>query len=172
MVQKTKIVESIRAELADMRRKFARLETMLHQLEREADDDPAPPELTDAPPSILIVDDDEQIRLILQRLLESASYLPLEAERGRDAIEILEEGDVDLMLLDINLQVGSGIEVMRILRRRQIEVPTIVISAFVSTGITEQLMELGVDKIMAKPFRTDRVLEEIECALHRDLSTE
>jgi len=76
------------------------------------------------------------------------------------------------MLLDINLRVGSGIEVMPILRRRQIEVPTIVISAFVSTGITEQLMELGVDKIMAKPFRTDRVLEEIECALRTDLSTE
>ena len=94
------------------------------------------------------------MRRLLNRLLETAGYNPIEAERGREAIVVLEENDVDLMLLDINLRVGSGIEVLRILRRRQIEVPTIIISGYVSTGVTEQLMELGVDNITAKSTPT------------------
>ena len=164
MEDKTKIIRSIRTELADIRSKVVRLEALTVQLERESDEDPAS-DLDGLPPSILIVDDDDQVRRLLNRLIETAGYNPIEAERGRDAIVILEEGEVDLMLLDINLRVGSGIEVLRILRRRQIEVPTIIISGYVSTGVTEQLMELGVDNIMAKPFHTDRVLEEIEKAL-------
>ena len=91
-----------------------------------------------------------------------AGYNSFLAERGRDAIEILEEGEIDLLLLDIKLRGETGIEVLRILRRRQIEVPTIIISGYVSTGVTEQLMDLGIDIIMVKPFRTERVIEEIE----------
>lgn len=165
MEEHTKVIKSIRTELADIRSKVVRLEALVVQLERKSDDDRSAPELDGLPPSILIVDDDDQVRRLLNRLIETAGYNPIEAERGRDAIVILEEGEVDLMLLDINLRVGSGIEVLRILRRRQIEVPTIIISGYVSTGVTEQLMELGVDNIMAKPFHTDRVLEEIEKAL-------
>ncbi len=165
MADKTKIIESIRTELAEVRRKVVRMETLLLQLGRESGNHSAPSDRSDVPPSILVVDDDEQVRRLLQRVIETAGYTPVEAERGRDAIEILEDGEIDLMLLDINLRVGSGIEVLRILRRRQIEVPTIIISGYVSMGVTEQLMELGVDNIMAKPFRTDRIVEEIEKAL-------
>ena len=162
MVEKASVVESIRTELADVRRRMARMETLLLQFECESGDGPAESESIELPQSILIVDDDEQVRRLLQQVIESAGYNSFQAERGRDAIEILEECEIDLLLLDLKLLAGSGIEVLRILRRRQIEVPTIIISGFVSTGITEQLMELGVDNIMAKPFRAERVIEEIE----------
>ena len=138
------------------------METLLLQFEGESGDGPAESESTKIPRSILIVDDDEQVRRSLQQVIELAGYNSFQAERGRDAIEILEEGEIDLLLLDLKLRVESGIEVLRILRRRQIEVPTIIISGYVSTGVTEQLMDLGVDKIMAKPFRIERVIEEIE----------
>ena len=158
-------IETIRTELANIRRKVVRLEAVLKDLELEPDSQSTGSDEPKLPASILIVDDDDQVRRLLNRLLETAGYNPIEAERGREAIVVLEENDVDLMLLDINLRVGSGIEVLRILRRRQIEVPTIIISGYVSTGVTEQLMELGVDNIMAKPFHTDRILEEIEKTL-------
>ena len=162
MVEKASVVESIRTELADVRRRVARMETLLLQFERESGDGPAESESTKIPRSILIVDDDEQVRRSLQQVIELAGYNSFQAERGRDAIEILEEGEIDLLLLDIKLRGETGIEVLRILRRRQIEVPTIIISGYLSTGVTEQLMDLGIDNIMAKPFRTGRVIEEIE----------
>jgi DNA-binding response OmpR family regulator len=165
MAEKMNNIETIRTELANIRRKVVRLETLLKDLELEPDSQSTGSDEPKLPASILIVDDDDQVRRLLNRLLETAGYNPIEAERGREAIVVLEENDVDLMLLDINLRVGSGIEVLRILRRRQIEVPTIIISGYVSTGVTEQLMELGVDNIMAKPFHTDRILEEIEKTL-------
>ena len=162
MAEKMNNIETIRTELANIRRKVVRLEALLKDLELEPDSQSTGSDEPKLPASILIVVDDDQVRRLLNRLLETAGYNPIEAERGREAIVVLEENDVDLMLLDINLRVGSGIEVLRILRRRQIEVPTIIISGYVSTGVTEQLMELGVDNIMAKPFHTDRILEEIE----------
>ena len=167
MAEKMNNIETIRTELANIRRKVVRLETLLKDLELEPDSQSTGSDEPKLPASILIVDDDDQVRRLLNRLLETAGYNPIEAERGREAIVVLEENDVDLMLLDINLRVGSGIEVLRILRRRQIEVPTIIISGYVSTGVTEQLMELGVDNIMANPFHTDRILEEIEESIHR-----
>tara|TARA_A100001037_G_C15016731_1_gene574334 strand:- start:737 stop:1054 length:318 start_codon:yes stop_codon:yes gene_type:complete len=98
-------------------------------------------------------------------LCEYHGYTVIEAERGRDALNAIEEGVVDLMFLDINLRGGSGVELLRILQRRNRHIPTIVISGCVSLDLTQQLLELGVERIVAKPFDSARNLKEVDSLL-------
>lgn len=141
-----------------MRRRLVRLEGLIDKLQ------PGPPR-TSASDSdeitALIVDDDTDVRQFLTHLCEFEGYKVIEAERGRDALTHIEDGKANLMFLDLNLRGGSGVELLRILNRRNLKIPTIVISGYVSIEITQQLLDLGVDRIVAKPFNTARILGEV-----------
>ena len=153
-------LDQIKKELADVRRKVVHLENLVNKLRpghSDVDDEPKQKDEI----CVLIVDDDTDVRQFLCHLCEYEGYKVIEAERGRDALIYIEEARCDLMFLDINLRGGSGIELVRILRRQKLEIPTIVISGYVSAEITRQLLELGVDLIVAKPFNTERILGEI-----------
>ena len=160
-------LDQIKKELADVRRKVVHLENLVNKLRpghSDVDDEPKQKDEI----CVLIVDDDTDVRQFLCHLCEYEGYKVIEAERGRDALIYIEEARCDLMFLDINLRGGSGIELVRILRRQKLEIPTIVISGYVSAEITRQLLELGVDRIVAKPFNTERILGEIHELLSLD----
>lgn len=144
-------IDQIKKELAEVRKRVIQLEGLVNKLSSSEEK-----KELDKTQGIcaLIVDDDTDVRQFLCHLCEFEGYRVIEAERGRDALVHIEEGVADIMFLDINLRGGSGIELLRILRRRDLDVPTIVISGYVSADITQQLLELGIEKIVTKPFNT------------------
>ena len=162
------VLGQIKKELAAIRRKVVHLETLVNRLESGQDDEDDGKTGSEDQICVLIVDDDTDVRQFLCVLCEYEGYKVIEAERGRDALTYIEEGRGDLMFLDINLRGGSGIELLRILRRQNLEIPTIVISGYVSTEITRDLLELGVDRIVAKPFNRERILGEMKELLSKD----
>ncbi|MFZ2037225.1 MAG: response regulator [Dehalococcoidales bacterium] len=81
---------------------------------------------------ILVVDDIEDIRSLLQEALQANGYSTLEAADGREALSIIETEPPDLVILDIAMPVMSGFQVLRQLRKNS-DIPVIMLSARTDT---------------------------------------
>ena len=115
-----------------------------------------------APIDLLIVDDSAAIRKILQRVLRETE-IPLgeviEAADGQQALELLEQRSVGLILSDINMPNMDGIELLRALRVRPEwkDVPVIMITTEGSQAKVKEAAELGATSYIRKPFNADQL---------------
>jgi DNA-binding NtrC family response regulator len=112
-------------------------------------------------PQILIVDDEPEMRNILTEVLTMHQCMPSEASKATEAMVHMEKYRVDLVLLDIHMQGASGVDLLKVMRRRHLKIPTIVISGFVTEELAAELALFGVAGIVAKPFMPTRIMEEI-----------
>ena len=110
---------------------------------------------------VLVVDDDREMRDLLGEIISYAGCRPLKARSARKALALIETERVDLMLLDLYMPGGNGVDLLSTLKRRQLEVPTLVVSGYVSSSTLRQLVELGVRGVVAKPFDVDRLMEDM-----------
>ena len=120
----------------------------------------------------LIVDDSEDIRDILCRLVERAGHRASAADDGLHAVQALQRDTVDVMLLDLTMPRMDGVDVMRWLRAHPDVAPAmrvVVVSAWAGEH-RAVLQELGVLEIMQKPLRVHQLTMLIAQTL-RDLET-
>lgn len=117
--------------------------------------------------TILIVDDDSFIRLLLRRLLTSQGYTVVEAAGGEAAMELLEQESPDLVISDLNMPGMNGIELTRALRTnpRHVFVPLIMSSASVDTATRRTARQAGVNFWLEKPLEPERLFELTRWAL-------
>lgn len=110
--------------------------------------------------SVLIVDDDADIRLLLRLELSAEGHHISEAVNGKVALEAIEAERPDLVLLDIMMPVMDGWSVLEELRTLPAEeLPrVVVVSARASVRDREKALELGADAFVAKPFNMDDLL--------------
>ncbi len=101
---------------------------------------------------VLVVDDDEQTRRVLARMLQRLGCEPLGATGWMEADSILAERAVDLILLDLEMPDVSGEECLQRLRGRYGRVSTVVVSGYLCGTRQSRLEALGVEWFMAKPF--------------------
>lgn len=112
--------------------------------------------------NILVVDDSDIIRAMIGRTLRLAQ-LPVgtlyEASNGREALEVLGEEWIDLVLADINMPVMTGAEMISQMRERPetVDVPVIVVSTEGATERIDQLMERGISAWVRKPFTPEEI---------------
>ncbi len=118
-------------------------------------------------PRILVVEDDEAIRTALVTKLEMEGYRVEFASDGELARQSLERRIPDLVLLDIMLPELDGISLLKWLRRRERDLPVLILSA---KGREEQKVEglrAGADDYLAKPFGLEEMIARIEALLRR-----
>ncbi len=118
-------------------------------------------------PHILIVDDEENLAFFLKSALEKKKYTIDTANSFTKAREILEVGFPDLLLLDLNLPDGNGLDLYRLIKENGVGIPTIVITAHGSVNSAIEAMRLGVDDYIVKPFELDEIIVTIEKQLER-----
>ena len=111
---------------------------------------------------ILIVDDNPELRAMLGEVLERLGYSVQSMARAKEALAAMERGDVDLCLLDLNMPGVSGFEILKLIRRRHLPIPIIVVSAYISETVAKDLAAVGIQGMVAKPFKKDRIAEEIQ----------
>jgi two-component system OmpR family response regulator len=116
--------------------------------------------------NILIADDDGHIREVVRYALEKAGYDVLEAADGTEALRVIDDEDVDLVVLDIVMPGEDGLQVCRRLAR-QGDVPVIFL-----TSRDEELdrvlgLELGADDYVTKPFSPRELVARIGAVLRR-----
>jgi DNA-binding response OmpR family regulator len=104
------------------------------------------------PRSILIVDDEKNIRLALSMALEKLE-IPVEtAASGEEAMDKLEQGSYEIMLLDLRMPGMDGMEVLRRVSQQRPEIKVIIITAYGSIEMAVEAMKLGAVDFLQKPF--------------------
>lgn len=111
---------------------------------------------------ILVVDDEQAIRLALDRALRAAGYEVAVAVNGEDALGQLAAGNWDLMLLDMRMPGIDGLEVLGRLREGQSDLPVVMITAYGSVPTAVEAMKLGAVDYLEKPFTNQQILALIE----------
>ena len=116
--------------------------------------------------TLLVVDDDREIRELLRRYLERGGYTTHTTGSGAEAIRSLDGGGIDLVLLDLGLPDIDGIDVLDAARRAG-EVPVIVLTA--RSGVDDRILGLehGADDYVTKPFSPNEVVLRVQAVLHR-----
>ncbi len=110
---------------------------------------------------ILVADDDAAIREMVRALLEDEGYKVSEASTGQEALDGLQAGAFDLLILDMRMPGMTGLDVLKQLREKQGDLPVILMTAHGSPNIAIQASSLGVYGYITKPFETDEVLSQI-----------
>ena len=118
------------------------------------------------PPTILIIDDDAEIRYSLSRVLGSRRYLVTEAGSGEDGVARVRKGPFpDLIFMDIRMGGMSGIEALQHIRSINPRQLVILMTAFGTAQTAIEAMKYGAFDYIMKPFAVDRVLALAENAL-------
>jgi signal transduction histidine kinase len=118
-------------------------------------------------PVILIVDDQIQNILLLERLLVRQGYEILPAESGQDALEKLSGNQIDLVLLDVKMPRMSGFEVLTKLRaeKKTRRIPVVMITAHGEKETRINALESGCDDFISKPFDQHELLARVKSLL-------
>ena len=117
--------------------------------------------------TILVIDDDPTLRETLSLILEREGFQPVLAADGRSGFQRAIELKPELILVDLCMPRLSGAEVCRQLRERGMKTPLIVLSASTREMDKVQLLEIGADDYMVKPFGVRELLARIRAVLRR-----
>lgn len=111
---------------------------------------------------ILVVDDDDPVRVMLARLLRRQGYTVLQASQAGEAKQVLESQRPDLVISDIVMPGESGIELRRQIARRWPELPVILISGYSAEGPAEFSARTPNTYFVQKPFEANELLALVE----------
>lgn len=118
---------------------------------------------------LLLVEDEAPIRTLMRMALTTAGYAALEMSDGRALIETLEQGGIDLILLDVMLPGEDGFTLLDKIRRYQ--VPVIFVSARSQLADKVQALQAGADDYITKPFGTSELLARLRTAIRHTRTT-
>lgn len=116
---------------------------------------------------ILVVDDDERMRKLINDFLSVKGYSVIEAGDGQQAVEMfLEDRNIDLIILDVMMPVMDGYEALKTIRRYS-KVPVIMLTARTEERDELKGFEAGVDEYIGKPFSPKILVARVEALLRR-----
>ena len=116
---------------------------------------------------ILIVDDNKHTRRLFKAVLENENYTVFTAENGIDALCVMDEEHIDLVVLDIMMPEMDGYEFTKILRENQNNLPILMVSAKQLPEDKKKGFLVGTDDYMTKPVDEDEMLLRIKALLRR-----
>ncbi|RVC57511.1 response regulator, partial [Mesorhizobium sp. M00.F.Ca.ET.038.03.1.1] len=125
-----------------------------------------------AQPHILVVDDDREIRTLLGRYLDGQGFRVSVAADRRECEQKLGSGQFDLIVLDVMLPDGSGLDICRSLRDRKPHIPVILLTALKEDVDRIIGLELGADDYLGKPFNPRELSARIRAVLRRSAPEE
>jgi DNA-binding NtrC family response regulator len=114
--------------------------------------------------TVLIVDDEVLVRWSLKERMLREGYAAMEAGTAASALELMSEA-VDLVLLDIKLPDGDGLEVLQQMKRIAPDTPVILMTAYSIVQNSAEAVRLGAYEYVSKPFNLDEVAVEVSKAL-------
>lgn len=116
---------------------------------------------------ILVVDDEEGVRNLLQRMLEGAGYEVVSTGDGEEALYQISQGDINVALLDIKMPTISGIELLNKITADYPDVCVIMATAVIDIQTAIDSLKLGAYDYITKPFKKDEILQKVYEAISR-----
>jgi two-component system nitrogen regulation response regulator NtrX len=118
-----------------------------------------------SPPTILVLDDEKNIRRAIEMALEPEGFKVLTAHDPATALRFLQERIIDLLLLDIKLGEMDGIELFKIVQTTGFDVPTIFISGNATLTQAAEAVRIGAFDFLEKPFSAERIVVAVKRCL-------
>ena len=122
------------------------------------------------PPTVLLVEDTEDNRFMMRRLLEMAGYHVIEAMNGEEAVKLAKTGSPRLILMDLSLPVIDGLAATRLIRKLPAlqSTPIIAVSAHDTSDFQDEAVEAGCNSYVTKPIDFNQLEKLIEQLLTHD----
>jgi two-component system KDP operon response regulator KdpE len=121
---------------------------------------------------ILVIDDEPPIRRLLRTGLATQDYVITEAANAGQAEAHIKSEKPDLIVLDLGLPDRNGLDLLKDLRSRGIDVPVVVLSSRTDEAGIVQALELGADDYVTKPFSMNELIARIKVALRHRLQVQ
>ena len=115
-------------------------------------------------PTILIVENEVSNRILLERVLSTRGYRCISATNGQEALDLLDQEMVDLVLTDLSMPVLDGYRTAQLIRMRPnlVNVPIVAVTAYALGDEGEEAKRMGCTEYLTKPFKPRQLLELVE----------
>src|SRR5579862_2308228 len=117
---------------------------------------------------VLVVDDEENIRLVLRTLLRKHGYEVEVADGGEAALALIDTFGPDVILTDVRMPKMGGLDLLATLKAKQCAATVIVMSAFGNVDLALEAMKAGAYDYISKPFKPDEVVLALKKAEERE----
>ena len=117
--------------------------------------------------SILVVEDDKNLRKLMLAVLKQNGYIGLSAENGEEALQVMDTSHVDLMISDIMMPYMDGYELADTLREANYHLPILMVTAKESFEDKKKGFLIGIDDYMVKPVDMDEMILRVNALLRR-----
>ncbi|HEV2863568.1 MAG TPA: response regulator [Pyrinomonadaceae bacterium] len=123
----------------------------------------------EARPTVLVVEDFEDNRFMMRRLLEMSGYRVVEAVNGQQAVELAGDESPDVILMDLSLPMLDGLAATRKIRERDqhSRVPIVAVSAHDSADFHAEALAAGCNEYVTKPIDFDQLIQLLDRLLNR-----
>ncbi len=111
---------------------------------------------------ILVVDDDEHLRMVLQETLQSCGYAVQTADSGNEALNLLQQQTFDLLITDLMMPGIKGIELVERAKSKQADIGAIVITAYGTIDRAVESMQKGAFDFITKPFSISQIESRVK----------
>ena len=117
---------------------------------------------------LLIVEDEESLNKVLAKVLRKLGYMTDSAFDGEEALDLYFENNYDLVVLDLNLPKLDGMEVLKVIREDNAELPVLILSARSEIHDKIQGLDEGANDYLTKPFHFDELSARVRALLRRN----
>jgi len=115
---------------------------------------------------ILVVEDNDFVRMQIASFLQSAGYNVLEATEGEAALDVMGE-DVDLAIVDVRMEPMGGFEFISMIQADGYDIPVILVTGDQNSSLLEKAGKLGVVTVLMKPVQKERLVSMVERIINR-----
>ncbi len=117
---------------------------------------------------ILIVEDNDFVRMQLCNFIESVGFEGIESTDGAQALDVIAQEDIALALVDVRMEPMDGFEFIRTIRNRNIETPVFLVTGDDNLDLLSEASRLGVTTVLKKPVQKDRLIKMMERTLNME----
>lgn len=110
---------------------------------------------------VLVVEDNDFVRMQIVTYLKEAGYGILEASEGEAALDHMANDNIDLAIVDVRMEPVGGFEFVKAIRGRNIETPVILVTGDQTPDILERAGQWGVAAVLMKPVQKERLLKTV-----------
>ncbi|MGW8316560.1 MAG: response regulator [Bacteroidales bacterium] len=119
--------------------------------------------------NVLVCEDNNLMLRSIEQVLTKAGYPVLKAKDGREGIKILSEGNVHLLITDINMPYSLGLELVHYVKKNLAEViPIIIVTGIIHKETRKHALELGASGYLTKPLDMDELVGQVNVLLHQE----
>jgi CheY-like chemotaxis protein len=115
---------------------------------------------------MLLAEDNMVNVMLMKKLLSKWNIVPIIAENGLRAVELMQYGNFDIILMDLQMPVMNGLDATMEIRKmadpKKSRIPIIALTASALLDIKEKIYEAGMNDYVSKPFKPDELLEKIQ----------